>query len=58
MTSLTFMLVLVPEPVWKTSMGNWSSCSPSTISAVASAMASACSAVRDPSAALVCAAAP
>ena len=31
MTSLTFMLVLVPEPVWKTSIGNWSSCSPSTI---------------------------
>ena len=27
-TSLTFMLVLVPEPVWKTSIGNWSSCSP------------------------------
>ena len=25
MTSLTFMLVDVPEPVWKTSIGNWSS---------------------------------
>lgn len=25
-TSLVFMLELVPEPVWKTSMGNWSSC--------------------------------
>ena len=27
-TSFTFMLVLVPEPVWKTSIGNWSSWSP------------------------------
>ena len=53
MTSLTFMFVLVPEPVWKTSMGNWSSCCPSTISAAARAIASACSAVRAPRSALV-----
>ena len=31
-TSLTFMLVLVPEPVWKTSIGKCSSCAPSAIS--------------------------
>ena len=28
-TSLAFMLDEVPEPVWKTSIGNWSSCWPS-----------------------------
>ena len=28
-TSLAFMFEEVPEPVWKTSTGNWSSCSPS-----------------------------
>ena len=28
MTSLAFMFDEVPEPVWKTSIGNWSSCSP------------------------------
>ena len=27
-TSLAFMFDEVPEPVWKTSIGNWSSCSP------------------------------
>ena len=27
-TSLVFMLELVPDPVWKTSIGKWSSCSP------------------------------
>ena len=32
MTSLAFMFDEVPEPVWKTSIGNWSSCSPSAIS--------------------------
>ena len=31
-TSLTFMLLEVPEPVWKTSMGNWSSNFPSATS--------------------------
>ena len=29
MTSLAFMFDEVPEPVWKTSIGNWSSSSPS-----------------------------
>ncbi len=53
MTSLTFMFVLVPDPVWKTSIGNWSSCCPSTISPAARVIASACSVVRDPSSALV-----
>ena len=28
MTSLTFMFVDVPEPVWKMSIGNWSSSAP------------------------------
>ena len=27
-TSFAFMFEEVPEPVWKTSIGNWSSCSP------------------------------
>ncbi len=30
-TSFAFMFELVPEPVWKTSIGNWSSCSPRAI---------------------------
>ena len=46
-TSLTFMLVLVPDPVWNTSIGNWSSCRPSTISAAAATIASRCSASDD-----------
>ncbi len=28
MTSFAFMLDEVPEPVWKTSIGNWLSCAP------------------------------
>src|ERR1017187_9573030 len=32
-TSLAFMFVEVPEPVWKTSIGNWRSCLPAAISA-------------------------
>ncbi len=43
-TSLAFMLELVPEPVWNTSMGNWSSCRPSAISPAAAMIASAFSA--------------
>ena len=35
-TSFMFMLDEVPEPVWKTSIGNASTCSPSTIVAAAS----------------------
>ena len=30
MTSLAFMLVEVPDPVWNTSTGNWSSWSPAS----------------------------
>ena len=44
MTSFMFMLELVPEPVWKTSIGNWSSSRPSATSIAAATMASACSA--------------
>ena len=35
MTSLAFMFDEVPEPVWKTSIGNWSSCSPAATSSPA-----------------------
>ena len=35
MTSLVFMFDDVPEPVWKTSIGNWSSCSPAATSSAA-----------------------
>ncbi len=48
MTSLVFMLDEVPEPVWKTSIGNSASCWPSAISLAAATMASACSAGRRP----------
>ena len=34
-TSLAFMFEEVPEPVWKTSIGNWSSCSPAATSSPA-----------------------
>ena len=34
-TSLVFMLELVPEPVWNTSTGKWSSCRPSATSRAA-----------------------
>ena len=37
-TSLAFMFDDVPEPVWKTSIGNWSSCSPGAISSAAAPM--------------------
>src|SRR5918994_6549731 len=57
-TSLAFMFEEVPEPVWKTSTGNWSSCSPSAIERPASAMRSARSASSPPSAPLASAAAP
>ncbi len=48
-TSLAFMLVEVPEPVWKTSIGNWSSCSPSATSSPARAIRSASSVSSRPS---------
>ena len=38
-TSLTFMFVDVPEPVWKMSTGNWSSSSPRSTRSAASAIA-------------------
>ena len=41
MTSLAFMFVEVPEPVWKTSIGNWSSCLPAAMSSAAAPIRSA-----------------
>ncbi len=49
MTSLTFMLVEVPLPVWKMSTGNWRSWRPSSTSAAACSMAEARSAGISPS---------
>ena len=40
-TSLAFMLVEVPEPVWNTSIGNWSSNSPAATRSAAAAIRSA-----------------
>ena len=57
MTSLAFMFEDVPEPVWKTSIGNWSSSSPSAIRSPAAPMRSALSASSSPSSALTRAAA-
>ena len=42
-TSLAFMLLEVPEPVWNTSTGNWSSSLPSATSRQAANRASTCS---------------
>src|SRR5215211_1964815 len=56
-TSLVFMFDDVPEPVWNTSIGNWSSCSPAATSSPARAMRSAMSASSRPSSALTRAAA-
>ena len=39
-TSFAFMFELVPEPVWKTSIGNWSSNSPAAILSPAAAIRS------------------
>ena len=57
MTSLAFMFVDVPEPVWYTSIGNASSCAPSATACAASAMAAATSRGRTPRSAFVSAAA-
>ena len=46
-TSLAFMFELVPEPVWKTSIGKASSCSPAATAPAAAAIASARSASDD-----------
>ena len=40
-TSFAFVFELVPEPVWKTSIGNWSSNSPAATRSAAAAMRSA-----------------
>jgi hypothetical protein len=56
-TSFAFMFEDVPEPVWKTSIGNWSSCWPSPTSSPARAMRSAMSLSSKPSSALTRAAA-
>src|SRR5262245_16987979 len=48
-TSFAFMFELVPEPVWKTSIGNWSSSSPSATRSAAAAMRAALSSSRRPS---------
>ncbi len=56
-TSLVFMLDEVPEPVWKTSTGKWSSQRPSATSAAADRIASAMSRSTTPSRAFTTAAA-
>ena len=50
-TSLAFVFVEVPEPVWNTSIGNCSSCSPAATSSPARAIRSASSGSRSPSSA-------
>ncbi len=57
-TSFAFMFDDVPEPVWNTSIGNWSSCSPAAISSAAAAIRCATSGSSSPSSALTRAAAP
>ena len=57
MTSFAFMFELVPEPVWKTSIGNWSSSSPAAMRSPAAAIRSALSASSRPSSAFTRAAA-
>src|SRR5436190_2717083 len=56
-TSLAFMLDDVPEPVWKTSIGNWLSWRPSPTSSAAAAMRSATAESSRPRSAFTCAAA-
>jgi len=58
MTSLAFVFDEVPEPVWKTSIGNWSSSSPDATRSAAAAIRSALSASSRPSSAFARAAAP
>lgn len=57
-TSLVFMLDEVPEPVWNTSTGNWSSYPPSATCAAAAAIAAATFASITPRSPLTSAAAP
>src|SRR5581483_2311724 len=56
-TSFAFMFEEVPEPVWNTSIGNWSSSSPAATRSPAIAIRSARSASRSPSSAFTRAAA-
>ena len=56
-TSLVFMLEEVPEPVWNTSIGYWSSWSPAMTWSAAATMASARSCEMMPSSAFALAAA-
>ena len=56
-TSFAFMFEEVPEPVWKTSIGNWSSSSPRATRSAAAAIRSALSASSRPSSAFTRAAA-
>ena len=56
-TSFMFMFELVPEPVWKTSIGKASWCWPPMISSAPAAIARARSSVMMPSSALIRAAA-
>ncbi len=56
-TSFAFMFEDVPEPVWKTSIGNWSSSSPVATRSAAAAIRSARPASRRPSSPLTRAAA-
>ena len=58
MTSFAFMFELVPEPVWKTSIGNWSSNSPAATRSAAAAIRPAISESSRPRSALARAAAP
>jgi len=55
-TSLTLVLVEVPDPVWNTSIGNWSSCSPAATASAAAAIRSARSGSSRPRSALTLAA--
>ena len=55
-TSFTFMLLEVPEPVWKTPTTNWSSKRPSRTSRAAAATASAIRGSSSPSSRLTSAA--
>jgi hypothetical protein len=57
-TSLAFMFDDVPDPVWNTSIGNWSSYPDSATCAAAVAIAFARSSSSTPNVALTCAAAP
>ncbi len=58
MTSFAFMFEEVPEPVWKTSIGNWSSSSPEATRSAAAAIRAAMSGSSRSRSAFTCAAAP